>query len=156
MKLAKTEGGFEVTLDTETGIYQIIKDGAVVKETKSEKVATEFLDNGGEKEKKASNPKYKRVAILISEYGRPFQKAEATSLSEIERYTQRKSVWVMQNGARSKKSFFDCYLNTPENQAIIEKIKIANIEEARYQEIASQLRDTLVCLTEEMMQEDTL
>lgn len=139
--------GYEMTLETSTGIYQLLEDGAVVKESKSLDMIEKYISSGGvDKEKK----KHKRVPILYNKYG-DYIKGEATSIAEKARLGGLSYFWIICGGNRSKES--TVILDTPENEAIITKIKLKNIERQGLAAEINALEKQFILLTHEMMEE---
>lgn len=138
--------GYEMTYETSTGIYQLLEDGAVVKESKSLDIIEKYISSGGvNKEKK----KHKRIPIIHNKSG-DYVKGEATGVAEIDRF-DRAGFWIVSNGNRSKVSTI--ILDTIENEAIIAQIGRRKDEMGKLREEIINLEKSFTYLTPKMMEE---
>ena len=93
--------------------------------------------------------KYRRVAILLRFGWRgPFVPGEATSIIDDE------YVWAVgENKERTKKKIWDCWLDTPENRQVSEKIKALEAQNAQIAKEITSMEDATARLTADMMLE---
>lgn len=150
MILTGKNSGFDMTFNTDTGIYQLIDEGAVIKESKSLDAIEKFIVSGGEKKEKK---KFKRVAILVKEgWGdnSPFIKSEATSIAEPVSFRNKTEFWIVNGeGKREKKS--DVLLDVPKNHTILKQIDLKYKAKKTIEDEMDNLRKGLEYLTPEMM-----
>ena len=160
---------YEVKYDNSLGVYQIIEDEAVIKESKSFTVIDKFITNGGESEKK-DKPKRLNKEAIINDY-REYYKAIITSVAE-SRYNDdyRKyykatitsvaesryndvEVWIVIDGKREKKELKYLIDYTPENLDIIKEIKKLEQDISKLGDVKLRLEKTLTPVTLDMLQE---
>ena len=141
--------GYEVTYDNSLGLYQVIEGETVVKESKSLEAINKFIETGGEKKEKVK--RINKEAIYNDYQG--YHKVIITSVTE-RYYGDYEQVCITNNGKRQKEYLSSLIDYTPENLQLIKKIKEAEKEMTKYNNIKDNLCKQLTLITIDMLKEE--
>jgi hypothetical protein len=143
IKLEVEYGGYSIRWVDFDRTFDLFRDDVKVKSAiTTVQSCKEWIDGKNKR-------KYRRVSIL-SRFGwsGPLLLGEATSLIDDE------YVWAVgPDKVRAKKKIEDCWLDTPENRQVLEKIKSLGAQSAQIDKEIKSLEDATARLTADMMLE---
>lgn len=143
IKLEVEYGGYSIRWFDYDRTFDLYRDDVKVKSAiTTVQSCREWIDGKNKR-------KYRRVSILSSFGWRgPLLPGEATSIIDDE------YVWAVgPDKDRAKKKIVDCWLDTPDNRQVLEKIKALVAQSAQIDKEIKSLEDATARLTADMMLE---